>query len=572
MSVVSHFPAVEDPTRLAALWQLQILDSPSEPAYDRLTRLVGSVLAAPVALVSLVDRDRQFFKSCYSTSDQWPDTRETPLSHSFCAHVVDTGEPLIITDARRHPLVRNNPVIQELGVIAYAGIPLIDRDGNALGSLCAIDHQPRTWTESDIAILRDLAAAVMTEIELRATTQAAKVQANALQAQADLLDLAHDGIMVLGFDNCRIQFWNRGATRMYGWSDDEAIGRASFDLLRTRFPQPLEEIKAVCVEAGFWDGELVHTRRDGTPVVVASRWALRRDAAGRPEAILEINNDITGRKQAEAALQIARDRLHERTRALEEKTREQEAFLYTVSHDLRAPLVSIQGMAGILLDDYADDLPDEARTCLQRIDVNAGKMQGLIGDLLDLARIDRVETDHTSVDLARVVHDVCAQLGHAMSARGARIHGVDDLPTVWANRAQMAQLFSNLIDNAVAYTPTARNPVVTLGATEREHGWEITVSDNGVGVPPEWRERIFGLFQRLPDGKALNPRGSGAGLAIVARIVETHGGRVWVESADGAGTTFVLTLPKPSRASVDRTSLGEQLANGMQPRMEATAR
>jgi PAS domain S-box-containing protein len=153
--------------RLAALHRLALLDTPAEPGFDRLTRLASRLLHAPVALVSLVDADRQFFKSSVGLAEPLASARETPLSHSFCQYAVTSGQPLIINDARTHPLVHDNPAISELGAVAYAGIPLILPDGSAIGTLCAIDNVPREWTEEEIATVHDLAASVITEIALR---------------------------------------------------------------------------------------------------------------------------------------------------------------------------------------------------------------------------------------------------------------------------------------------------------------------------------------------------------------------------------------------------------------------
>ena len=168
---VSDF-ALRDPARLAVLRRTELLDSLAEEEFDRLVRLAARVLRVPVALVSLVDSNRQFFKSCVGLGEPWASQRETPLSHSFCQHAVISREPLIIDDAREHPLVQDNLAIRDLNVIAYAGIPLITRDGAALGSFCAIDNVPRVWSSDEIAIVKDLAAAVMTEIELRLAIRA----------------------------------------------------------------------------------------------------------------------------------------------------------------------------------------------------------------------------------------------------------------------------------------------------------------------------------------------------------------------------------------------------------------
>ena len=196
--------AVRDPDRLAALRSLRLLDTPAEPAFDRLTRLAATILRVPVALVSLVDEERQFFTSCIGLPEPWATTRQTPLSHSFCQHTVATAQPLIIEDARDHPLVRDNLAIPDLNVVAYAGIPLITDDGFVLGSFCVIDTQPRVWAAEELAILRDLAASVMTEISLRiaraqdarreATLQASYTEAQAALASRDrfLAIAAHD--------------------------------------------------------------------------------------------------------------------------------------------------------------------------------------------------------------------------------------------------------------------------------------------------------------------------------------------------------------------------------------------
>jgi GAF domain-containing protein len=158
--------AVQDPARLAALRSTRLLDSAPDPRFDRHARLAAEVLNAPVALVSLVDEDRQFLKSCIGVGEPAASERETPLSHSFCQHAVAQREPLVVADAREHPVLKTNPAIAELGTIAYAGVPLIDADGHALGTLCVIDKRPRQWSSHQVELLSDLAASVVNEIAL----------------------------------------------------------------------------------------------------------------------------------------------------------------------------------------------------------------------------------------------------------------------------------------------------------------------------------------------------------------------------------------------------------------------
>ena len=150
-----------DPARLAALQQCSIVHAPPEDAFDRLTRLVTRVLHVPVALVSLVAEDHQFFKSCIGLPEPWASQRRTPLTHSFCQHVVTSRAQLVVPDARQHLLVKDNAAITDLSVIAYAGVPLVTPEGFVLGSFCAIDIKPREWTDEELGILHDLAATVM---------------------------------------------------------------------------------------------------------------------------------------------------------------------------------------------------------------------------------------------------------------------------------------------------------------------------------------------------------------------------------------------------------------------------
>jgi diguanylate cyclase (GGDEF)-like protein len=181
--------ALGDPARLAALAASGLLDSPPEKAFDRFTRLAAEVLGVPVALFTLVTPDRQVFKSSVGLGE----LRETPLSHSFCRHVVEAGAPLEVVDARTHPRVHDNPAIQDFGIIAYLGMPLVTAGGVRLGSLCAVDHAPRQWTGRDHGVLEDLAAAVMAEVELRQANRQVAAAAAELHFAATHDSLTHVG-------------------------------------------------------------------------------------------------------------------------------------------------------------------------------------------------------------------------------------------------------------------------------------------------------------------------------------------------------------------------------------------
>jgi GAF domain-containing protein len=158
---------LEDPSRLAAIEKTGLVGVTEDPVLHRLTRLAARSLDAPVALLSFVAADRQFFASSWGLPEPWASDRGTDLLHSFCQHVVVSNQPLLVTDARKHPLVQGNRAIEDLDVIAYMGIPMNDSEGNTLGSFCVIDHEPRQWKAADVELLHDFATAVMDRVENR---------------------------------------------------------------------------------------------------------------------------------------------------------------------------------------------------------------------------------------------------------------------------------------------------------------------------------------------------------------------------------------------------------------------
>jgi signal transduction histidine kinase len=247
--------------------------------------------------------------------------------------------------------------------------------------------------------------------------------------------------------------------------------------------------------------------------------------------------DITDRLQAELAVRATAE-------ALARSNRELEEFAFVASHDLRAPLVSLRGMATILAEEYAGGLDDEGRFIVERLLVNTGNMQQMLDELLDIARVGRSESAFSSVDLSLVAERVIEEQRFALTSRNARVECDLDGVVVEANWTRMVQLFTNLIDNAIKYTPPERSPHIVIRAEDDNQKWMISVSDNGVGIPVDHCETIFGIFQRLRSGEDLNPAGTGMGLALVARIIALHGGLIWIEPGVREGSTFHFTLPK----------------------------
>ncbi len=249
----------------------------------------------------------------------------------------------------------------------------------------------------------------------------------------------------------------------------------------------------------------------------------------------------------------AETELRQSTGALERSNRSLQEFAYVASHDLKAPLVSLQGLAAMLQEDIGPNLTDDTRLYLDRIVANATKMRNLLDDLLELSRVGREDAPLSAVDLGNVIEGVSGQLRQMLDQRNGQVIVRGDLPVVAGNPVRLQQVFSNLIDNAVKYTPTDRAPVIEISARERHDTWQITVSDNGTGIPVEHRDKIFTMFQRLPKGRSMNPTGTGMGLAIISRIVEANGGRCWISDSDENGTTFCLTFPKTTDEQMNST-------------------
>src|SRR3954468_25072428 len=174
---------LSDRRRVAALREMGLLTDTPEEAYDRFTRLAAAIVDAPIALFTVITEEEQFFRSQVGLPEPLATTRRTPLSHSFCQYVILSSAPLEVTDARVHPTVKGNPAIEEMQVIAYLGVPLITRKGETLGSLCAIDHEPGEWPGRDRAVRKDLAAATVTEVELRRTAREAVALAGRLEGE-----------------------------------------------------------------------------------------------------------------------------------------------------------------------------------------------------------------------------------------------------------------------------------------------------------------------------------------------------------------------------------------------------
>lgn len=380
------------------------------------------------------------------------------------------------------------------------------------------------------------------EADLRQTRDKLRIE---VEERSSLLDLTHDSIFVRGMDSI-ITYWNRGAEEFYGWKRTEALGKSSMELLRTVFPKPIDEIQAELQQADRWEGELERTRADGAKVIVSCRWSLRRDQQSRPVAILETSNDITGRKRWEEEIQALNRELAKRTAALEASNKELEAFAYSISHDLRAPLRHMAGFAELLRKTASSALNEKSAHYVDMILDSANRMGSLIDDLLGFSRISRAEAHHSRVSLEQLVREAIAELREDAKERQI-VWKVNALPDCYGDRSMLRLVFINLISNALKFTRPRSEAEIEVGCAEtRDDHVTVFVRDNGVGFDMRYSNKLFGVFQRLHPQEAFE--GTGIGLATVHRIVHRHGGRIWAEAVVDVGATFYFSLAKTHRS------------------------
>jgi PAS domain S-box-containing protein len=368
-------------------------------------------------------------------------------------------------------------------------------------------------------------------VAIRADITDRKLGEEALKRQAEVLDQAQ--VIVRDMKGCIVE-WTRGAERLYGYSRSAAMGRISHELLRTEFPEPLPVIEKKLLESGIWQGELTHYHNNGGQLHVDSIWIIQGDTQDVQHLVIEANNDITERTRTEEALRRQSEELARSNRDLEQ-------FAYAASHDLQEPLRAVSGCTQLLKARYEGKIDARADEFIHHAVDGARRMQNLIDDLLAFSRVGTRGVQFQAVECGKAVDNALKNLSVTIQEKQAVVEPVD-LPLVFGDLSQLSLLFQNLIGNAMKFI-TGKAPHIRINARREGNEWVISVSDNGIGIEPQYFERIFVIFQRLHT-RTEYP-GTGMGLALCKRIVERHGGRIWVESTLGQGATFSFTLPSP---------------------------
>ncbi len=343
----------------------------------------------------------------------------------------------------------------------------------------------------------------------------------------------------------KITFVNDKFCAISKYSREELLGQDHRLINSAHHPKSfIRDLWRTIARGQVWHGEMKNRAKDGTYYWVDTTIKPFLDENGKPRQYVAIRADITQRKAAEQAL-------HERNLELEHKNAELERFLYAASHDLKSPVVTVRTFLGYLENDMAAGDAGRIAKDVEFIRAAADKMARLLDELLEISRIGRAVNPPGPVTLRNLVDDALAAVAGGIAERGVTVR-VDDRDLVlFGDRVRLAEVFQNLLDNACKFMGGQKVPCIETGFEARGEETVFFVRDNGIGIDPRYQAKVFGLFERLDP----QTEGTGIGLSLVKRIVELHGGRIWVESPGvDRGACFYFTLP----AAVKETKEGEE--------------
>ncbi|HEX8704190.1 MAG TPA: ATP-binding protein [Myxococcaceae bacterium] len=516
----------DETRRLQALFRLCLLDTPAELRFDRIVRTAARVFRVPMALVSLVDGERQWFKARVGL-----EPASTSRSISFCGHAILTPDTFVVENALKDRRFFDNPLVTgDPHVRFYAGHPVRTSDGSAVGTLCLMDREARDFTPEQRQLLADMAAWVELEFNALTVQEARK----ALAQKERFFELSVDILCIVGLDGRFLQV-SQACARALGYSEAALRDITLLSLVH-------EEDRAATgewLERGARGGPLPRFEHRCRGQDGSWHW-LQWSAVSQPEdgILYGVARDVTQQKQLEAE-----------RRQVEQMKNE---FVSTVSHELRTPLTSIRGALGLLSGGVAGQLSSEAAGMIDIAHKNSERLIRLINDMLDLEKVESGKLDFqlAPVELAPLLGQAAVTHHGYAQERKVTLEVVVEAPGAHAlvDEGRLLQVLANLISNALKFSPEGERVVLRLA----RHGERLRVSveDRGPGIPEAFRARIFQKFAQADGSDSRRRGGTGLGLSIAHAFMERMGGTLQFTSTEGAGATFWAELPEWQAAAV----------------------
>lgn len=508
--------------RLKALLKLQILDTEPDSTFDTVTSLAARIFQVPIVLVSLIDEQRQWFKS-----KQGLDVCQTDRKLAFCAHAILQPDIFIVEDALLDERFADNPLVCTIPNIRfYAGCPLVNEHGFALGTLCIIDRVPRKMTDQDKTILRELALMVMD----RLNEHKQKLQTeHKLQLLDLLLDSIPDALVACDSDGQLEQF-NKIARDWHGVDVrhcDSALWSHYYNLYEEdgRTVLPLERIPLLRAFHGdtVVNQDICIKSKNQPPRWVSCRGEQLKTRSGQLLGALVLMHDISEQKQLE---QMKTD------------------FISTVSHELRTPITAISGGLDLVINQILGAIPEKALAMLKVASHNSKRLQLLVNDLLDMEKLSAGKMDFylQPCDLAVECQQAIVQnqpYADKFSVQLRLLNHQSLMMQLDSHRLQ--QVLSNLLSNASKYSESGSQVALSYGRLSDKI--RIQVEDKGEGIPLHFQEKIFQRFAQADGSDSKAKSGTGLGLAISKAIIESMGGSIGFQSVPGQGTIFFCDFP-----------------------------
>lgn len=530
-----------------------MLDTPAEERFDRITRIAKRHFGLPIALVSLVDTDRQWFKS-----NQGLDATETPRSLSFCGHAILGEDIFHVPDALEDRRFRDNPLVTgKPNIRFYAGAPLHAPSGERVGTLCILGSRPRELTAEDCAVLRDLADCVEGELE-HAELHATQMQMRSTESRLHaVIETVLDGVLTVD-GHGMVRTFNPAAERIFGYSADAVIGQHISMLM----PEPIHDAhddhqpdQGDPSNDHGDERELIARRSDGTTFAMdlemrqtavdsGSGKSKGRELIGRRSdgstfpMDLEMSEILSGGDREFTGI-VRRPTERRKIERLKNE------FVATVSHELRTPLTSIRGALSLLRGKHSENISAKGLHLLEMASRNCDRLTLLINDLLDLEKMESgsLSFDFMVLDLVALVkQSLTANDGYAHQySVNLRLGPVPQIAAVWGDEHRLLQVLANLLSNAIKYSP--KDGEVLVSVARRDGQYRVSVQDHGRGIPLGFRSRIFERFAQADSSDSRQKSGTGLGLSVTKAIVERHGGSIGFVSEVDVGSVFFVDLP-----------------------------